>query len=323
MQPKRKRHHYLPEFYLKYFILPGEKYIWVYDKDGGEPRYQQPVNTGVEGHLYSIINEDGKKDDFIETQFLGPLDGAVKPVLDRWGLAGAKLTAEDIPLVAEFLASLWGRVPRQIEQIREYGEILAIKNARDLAKDPDRLTAYMQRYQQENPNTEVPNLQEFRSLLQDLEKHFTLSMNKKSAMLLSLLSTWTAYEQFLTMTWLLLRVPTSVELATGDAPVVSFFSKGQGLAMFGGGLGLPGAEVFFPLNPSTCLFLHRHKPDVVILANEAFTREMNNRMVQNAERFIISRRQSPQIENAVKKFSYTRQQPKLNKAEILRRHRHQ
>jgi len=321
-QPKRKRHHYLPEFYLKYFILPGEKGIWVYDKDGGEPRYQQPVNTGVEGHLYSIINEDGEKDDFIETQFLGPLDGAVKPVLDRWGLPDAEITVEDIPLVGEFMASLWGRAPRQIEQIREYGKILAVKNARDLAKDLDRLTVHMQRYQRENPNEPLTDFKEFQSLLEDVEKHFELSMNKRSAMLLSMLSTWTAYEQFLTMTWLLIHIPASVELATADAPVVSFVSRGQ-RAMFGGGLSLPGVEISFPLNPSTCLLLHRHKPGLEILPNEVFAREMNNRMVRNAERFVISRRQSPQIENAVKTFSYTRQQPKLNKAHILSRHRYQ
>ncbi len=63
-------------------------------------------------------------------------------------------------------------------------------------------------------------------------------------MLLSMLSTWTTYEQFLTMTWLLMHIPASVKLATADAPVVSFVSKGQ-RAIFGGGLSLPGVEVFF------------------------------------------------------------------------------
>src|SRR5262249_18275550 len=121
------------------------------------------------------------------------------------------------------------------------------------------------------------------------------------------------------MTWHLMHVPPSIELVTSDAPVVSFFREGPGQVLFGGALGLPRVEVSFPLNPSTCLLLHRHEPDVEILANEAFAREMNNRMVRNAERFIISQRQSPQIENAVKKFSYTRRQPKLDKAEILRR----
>jgi hypothetical protein len=312
-----KRNHYLPQFYLEYFILPGEKCIWVYDKSGGEPRCQQPINTGVEGHLYSIINEQGEKDDSIETQFLAPLDGRVKPVLDRWGLPGAQLTSEDVPLVAEFMASLCTRVPRQIEMIREFGKVLAIKRSHDLAGEPDRLMAYLQRYQEENPGDKLPDVEEFRKLLEDPEEHFKISTNKRIAMAVSILSTHMEFEEFLTMNWLLVRVPGSVEFVTADAPVVSFVPDGQGRAMFGGGLRLPGVEVSFPLNPSTCIFLHRHGPEFGLLPNEHFLREMNKRMVYNAERFVVSRTRSPEIVNAVKRFSYTRQHPKLDRNELF------
>jgi hypothetical protein len=120
------------------------------------------------------------------------------------------------------------------------------------------------------------------------------------------------------MTWHLQRVPASVELATADAPVVSIVRDGQSRVLFSGGLSFPGVEVSFPINPSTCIFLHRHGPDFEVPPSETFTRAMNTRMVRNAERFVISRQRAPQIENAVKRFSYTRQSPKLNKAEVLK-----
>lgn len=307
-----KRHHYLPQFYLEYFLSPGEKSVWVYDKDGGEPRFQQPVNTGVEGHLYSILNEHGEKDDFIETQYHAPLDGRVKPILDRWGIPGGRITLEDIPLVAEFMASLHTRAPREIERIREFGKLFTIKLLHDDARDPEQLKVLMQRYQEENPGDKLPTFEEFRKLLEDTEEHCKISMNKRIAMVMSILSTHTAFEEFLTMNWLLVHVP-SLELVTADAPVVSFVSDGHGRAMFGGGLRLSGIEVFFPLNPSTCLFLHRRGTDFGIVPNEHFVREMNNRTVYNAERFVVSRSRSLEIVNTVRRFSYTREHPKLDR----------
>jgi len=78
-----KRNHFVPGFYLEYFTAKDKgDVVWVYDKEGGAPRPQKPVDTGVEKYLYTIKQKAGEKDDSLEKWFAG-LDGKTKPILDR------------------------------------------------------------------------------------------------------------------------------------------------------------------------------------------------------------------------------------------------
>ncbi len=121
-----KRNHYLPQFYLARFMpSDGTSHFWVYDKKGGKPRRQTPINTGVEGHLYTVINKEGARDDSIETDFLAPIDGDVSPIIDKWATSGS-IDPDDIPTMAAFLAVMHWRVPRNIEVMREYQEKYAL-----------------------------------------------------------------------------------------------------------------------------------------------------------------------------------------------------
>ena len=109
-----KRHHYVPQFYLRYFASDaGQKTptFWVYDKAGGEPRQQPPVNTAVEGHFYSFETEEGR-DDRIE-EALARLEAAAKPILDHWLSAGVRPEREEISEIGGFLAFMHTRVPRR------------------------------------------------------------------------------------------------------------------------------------------------------------------------------------------------------------------
>ncbi len=58
-----KRQHYNPQFYLRYFLPAGEKTFWVYDKEGGEPRRQAPLNTGIIGNFYTAETPTGERVD--------------------------------------------------------------------------------------------------------------------------------------------------------------------------------------------------------------------------------------------------------------------
>jgi len=102
-----KRSHYIPQFYQEYFLLPGEKTFWVYDKESGEPRPQQPKDTAVIGHLYRF--QAGLEGDFSKQE------GMVKPILDRWYAPRAVPEPQETPIVASFLAYLHTRGPRAIK----------------------------------------------------------------------------------------------------------------------------------------------------------------------------------------------------------------
>ena len=89
-----KRHHYVPQFYLRYFLPKGRNALWVYEKEGGTAKPQQPKDTAVIGGFYSINTSTGEPDD-MEREF-PQVEGAAKLVLDRWQENKAIPSSDDI-----------------------------------------------------------------------------------------------------------------------------------------------------------------------------------------------------------------------------------
>src|SRR5215510_3874391 len=126
-----KRHHYVPRFYLNYFVtnsVERSPLFWVYDKAGGPPRIQTPINTAVEGYLYSFEAPFGTKNDSLE-QALSTLETKARPVLDRWQRRGVTPTQEEQELIAEFLVVMYSRSPKSIQGITEASGIMGIERS--------------------------------------------------------------------------------------------------------------------------------------------------------------------------------------------------
>ena len=60
---KKKRHHYVPQFYLNGFIdLNNPPFIWVYDKQENKVFKVKAENIAYEKHYYTFDLPDGGKD---------------------------------------------------------------------------------------------------------------------------------------------------------------------------------------------------------------------------------------------------------------------
>jgi hypothetical protein len=310
-----KRHHYLPQCYLKNFLPTDEpKIFWVYDKAGGEPRRQSPINTGVQKRLYTI-GPEGDPDDSVEVDILAPADGRAAPILRRWAESGAQPTKDELLVMVEFLTYMHSRVPRRIEQERELGQLLAVRLSQELARQPDLLKKYLERYKREHPDTPVFSLEDLQTMLANVEENFELSMNPQAAMLSSLAHSRGIAEALATMHWELIHLSTDDQFVTCDAPLVSFAMVNSGRAVFGAGYGLPQVEVSFPVSPSSCLFLHRGARRPVV-PNKAFIREMNKRAALMAKRFVVSQKFSSESEELTKRFAYTTNRSKLDREQV-------
>lgn len=136
---------------------------------------------------------------------------------------------------------------------------------------------------------------------------------------MSLGSSYTVYQELMTMRWHLLNLEAGNTLVTCDAPVVVFLPDSRARAAFGGGLREPGVEVVFPVSPRVCLYLDRRSDKARVVANTSFCREMNRRIVYNAERYVISSMEDRAIAKIVREFSKTRGRPKIDTEQIHRR----
>jgi hypothetical protein len=182
-----KRHHYLPQFYLQQFLSKKGGFV-VYDKKTGQRRPQTPINTGVEGHLYTQLDAEGKPTDFIEEEMLSPHDGHVAPILEKWLEPDASPTDGDVEVMASFLAFMNTRVPRNIEMVREFGRLFAVHRSRKMAEDQERLESFLKHYHDGHP-ADPMTLEEVQALLRDPEKSVKISVERRAAVILSLRAT--------------------------------------------------------------------------------------------------------------------------------------
>lgn len=123
-----KRHHYLPEFYLKGFTR--DDLLWVFDRNTAEYRRQPPRNTAVIGHYYTTSTESGEKDYSIE-KHLSQIEGEAKPTIEKLD-AGEKISAEERVGLAYFLALLLSRTPKHAREIEEIGDAVHKSLAKDM-----------------------------------------------------------------------------------------------------------------------------------------------------------------------------------------------
>jgi hypothetical protein len=88
---KPKRHHYLPESYMRRFALNDR--LWVYDRARDRIRRDSPHNVAVESEFYTQWSELGTKDRLTEER-LADLDSEGPKALDKLE-ARKKLSSDD------------------------------------------------------------------------------------------------------------------------------------------------------------------------------------------------------------------------------------
>lgn len=121
-----RRHHYVPQFYLKTWQASDGNGIWLYRRDEkGRIRYyrRSPKSVGYVTDLYSLRPETSYSvleppPDVIECEFFAVIDDAAALVYQKLLLSGVRsLTKEDRAVWALFLNALIERGPDRIEEV--------------------------------------------------------------------------------------------------------------------------------------------------------------------------------------------------------------
>lgn len=110
--PPKKRHHYLPQSYLRGFADPTrDGFIWVYERNGGKPVRTNIVNAGVQGHYHSFTGADGSVDSDSIEDTLQKIEDIFTWTIQK--VAGVQpLTQGDKATLPLLLAIMLIRVPK-------------------------------------------------------------------------------------------------------------------------------------------------------------------------------------------------------------------
>lgn len=315
---KYKRNHYVPQFYLNNFSLihAGDRkaQLWVYDKEQNTPRKQSSRHTAVVNDLYTVLTPD-LLPNALEVAF-GKQEGIVSPILAKWAQNGAIPTIDEIIEVASFLALLYLRNPKTARWFEAVSELVAVEKAKALARDSVQFDRFWQALVKEKTISPELTKDKFREMAEKFDEHFLVKIDPKYATF-SPLKHWDAiFNELKKMYWCLCSAPTGWSFITSDSPVTVRFRKEGGVA-FGGGFGHPTAQIIFPISPQVCLYLSRNFRYKAFNVNSTFVKNANRRTAINAERFVFSSLLSDGIEKLVKKYAFTRLQPRLDKDEMI------
>lgn len=242
-----KRHHVVPEFYLKRFSLDGEIELVARD----DPK--DVVCTGVSAalaqkHFYSIDTDEGR-DTIVEKMFASKIEGpgarAIARVIDDRrpsilpGLRGP---------IAAFLAFQFVRGPAARQSAVEFFKASSLKVARMVT--PEIVQEELSRQGEFISSDEANELVQF---AQGDQYKMEVSSEANVHLGMALKAALNLVQLFLERSWTVLEFATPA-LLTGDEPVAlvgSSLSPGEAV-----GAG-DAQEVIFPTDPWHALVLHR------------------------------------------------------------------
>ena len=279
-----KRHHYLPECYLRQFAV-GD-FVSLFDRAQKEVRRQHVHNTAVVGHLYSIHRDDGSKDPRIE-EMLADVDGMI-PVVTKQ-LEERVPISTDLRSELAFLAALMlVRVPDYRAGVERVSEKLARRFIESSYSSVEALRASVEEWQREDPTT---------SKDVDVEGMFRvfqtckIRVNPNEALRLMLDMIPSLAESFFGLDTVVLHTSEDNAFLTCDRPLVTMPRlDSSGKAIGSVGILSPGSRQYLPLsNTITVVFADRGTGFLHADAPRPVVKGVNAAVTQFTDRFLIGR----------------------------------
>jgi hypothetical protein len=296
---KKKRHHYIPIFYLNFFKTE-DGFVCIYDRKKKEFRRQKPINTAVVGKYYQLSDNFEEKIDIEEN--LALVETLTKPIIDKL-LQRQKINIEEKKTLTFFIALMKVRVPRfeKVLDIIYSKQIIASIN--EAFNTDASIGNLLTNYEAETGDKIEIEPEEFRKILRGLtivegERDTKLNILAPAAMEIS--------KRIYNMTWTMLFCEKECSFITSDNPfVVVEPTEDIALPRDASRLLFQFSKIIFPLASNACLVLEDlNRNSMFINTSRNVVREINIITAKNCERFVISRNEAL-LRNIVRKAQIT------------------
>jgi hypothetical protein len=216
-----KRHHYLPEFYLRGFCRDGD--LWLFDRQRDAFRKQTPENTGVQKLYYAFKDQAGARHTEIEN-FLSRVEGDAKHCIDRLR-ARHGLSSEERQKFALFLALMHTRVPEFHELIQEMNEKTTKGMMQRLARQPGALERLVARADDSGGDPSV-TAEQMREFIERAE--YRVRIDRASSLRPMMELTFGLANALFAANWGVLEAADGTSFVTSDNPVFPSYPKQEG-----------------------------------------------------------------------------------------------
>lgn len=286
-----KNQHYIPQSYQEAWLDPDTPsgqtpWVWVFPKDGGEPRRKAPIKLFKESDLYTVRKPDGSRDVQLERD-LGHLDGDFaslrRDVLEQRGAITEDVKAR----LAFFAAVMSARVIKERDHQREqWGRI------REMAEKM--MQGALRRSERGEPPERGPfshwSDEDFAKAGIQRTAYDPDAMSAMIAQPMPMLLSGTVSGMMpflLDMHLAILCTDSDPGFITSDAPCARHDGEAQHFV----GMGSPTLEVTLPLSPRQAAMFSWQALDGYLEVPEAKVHLINRRTGAHAYREFISHRE--------------------------------
>lgn len=287
MANEPKRHHFLPEAYLRRFT-DDHGDLWVIDRKLGLVRRQSPEVTAAECELYTIDGDDGARDRRVEQALADLVDGPGQEPLKTLD-EGRRLTEDGASKLALFAAALYVRTPAFREQHRQLAEQMReslIGDGVEPAVEPLPESHPDARRLHEAGGVRADELL---AMLNEARGSKRPYQNEFVQMMVGLVPRLAGAMR--SLEWFIAYAPSGKTFVTGDVPVIVTRPQNHN-PLLGVGLTTPGSEKIIPLTSRVALLMGNEQPRPIvahITLERDHLRSVNEALVRQSERFAMGR----------------------------------
>jgi hypothetical protein len=282
-----RAHHYIPVFYLKGFTSPASKdrgYLWVYEQ--GKPmRKSKPLNEAHERDFYAFTDDEGMRRE-LETK-LSQVESLLAPLFRAIADGYHNFLPEDFEGIVTFMALLWVRGPFGRDLVQRLSAETMKSATKEYVQDEERFKAKYNEFLEKSGTQTDLSAEEMRSFI--LSDDWEASQESYGYTLRRMFEGWSKVIFLLRgKSWDVLLAEPGHFFCTSDFPVITILSEPDGVARIGAGFGMPGVQVYFPLNKRMCLVLKDGGKPRRRLVRGGMVREINRFLMVGARRFLYN-----------------------------------
>ena len=282
MKNQAKRHHYIPQFFLKYFSQ-DEANLWLFDRVKKEYRFQDTRKIASENKFYTYTVK-GKEENLED--LLGMIEGLAKPILDKI-IKKSEITMQEKADFSMFLAVLRVRIPDFKKWTEEGGEKMYKKYNKIVFSNRQHVENLIKRSGKKVDKKEVDELIDFATDESKYYVKFPPGYWLGTMLKLSL----DVADIFIDSNWDIYHFNRKYALLTSDNPVVLVPPKNYH-PFYGYGLATPGTVKVISLSSNVCLVTKEltRTPEIIHKdwSKKDLSKWINKITAVNSDRFVFS-----------------------------------
>lgn len=278
-----KKHHYVPEFYLKGFCRDGR--LWMHDRERSTYEHLFPETVGIKTNFYAYEDENGQRDTSAEAE-LSRVESAAAPIIRKLE-AEKQISLKEKCDLALFVSLMKYRVPDFEREHEEWHDTVLKVLYKEKFPSVEAVKAEIAR-QGKEPDDDFAHyiFKMFRDERYDVK-------TKKPYYIAQMLELGlNAAEQLANMRWLIARAPKKAAFITSDDPFLLTPPHGYDAenSPYGVGIVTPGAYKNVPLTQEIYLSIQDEGTEMAFWqADRQAVRTINQNTARSHRRFLFGR----------------------------------